>query len=1193
MSPGLRRDGTVARVLSGLFALAVGVASADIRFDDVSTPAGITGMGESYGTTFTDIDGDGYVDIFANNHQYTDSYLYHNRPGGTAETGGRIFHEVAASQLTGAFQVLTDSHGLMAADWDNDGDTDIMEVTGAGWHFPLWENLGAGTFVNRAAELGFYYPPDWLVSTSRDGMPTGGRSPLFLDYTGDGRLDVLVTTRDNYPAYRTPTGTFRQDLQLNGDPLFVLDESTGVDMANDVPCHYALLAELTGDGVQDVICADSSRVERVWDVTQLPWREVRSVIGDALYNAYPADFAVGDFNGDLRTDLFAPLSAAGTNMVHLVSSQVINGYFAETFTGGSFAFNAIGPVSFEFDWWTEIGDIFYGAARLSPPPSVYLQTYDGQAVGAAPRHILFELTCAEAAGNPSLGATGVYIGCDNGRWTVQIPGVRDWNTGLVLRSTAFSNLAVTGAVQRGQPTGGGQYLFLQDASHRLVNSSSNVPAVNRSCKSAAAGDLDNDGDLDIYVGCVSVLSNLENWIAENQGDGTFTLVPDAGGAIGQMPEGRLDTVSLGDFDNDGRLDLLLANGHLFRPMSYAGRYQLFRNVSDNANHWVQLKLQGTISNRDGIGAIVYATTPDGRVQMREQGGGQHKKSQDFSRIHFGLAGATQVDIEVRWPSGTVDRFDGLAADAIHTLVEGGSVGYRLSVSDLSVDEGAGDAVFDVTLSPAPGAGESVTVAYRTADGSALAGSDYVETVGNLVFGPGETQKSVAVPVLDDMLAEAAETFELSVSSVQAAGVTATATIVDDDGGGTTPACGAPVYDKASETAAFLWNDCGTDDWHLRVTAGGQTVTYEGGVSSDQAFTSLAGFRLSADDVLTPSPFTTPTDGPITFLMNVGGTGHDGIDFSVAAGAGGCFTLTAPDGVPVYAGANRVAVGVSVDLSDYGACGGEPPPVPVCGAPDYDKAIETAAFLWNDCGTDDWHLRVTAGGQGVSYTGTLTSTPALASLAPFSYEANDVLPPAFVMNVGSTGQDGLDFTLVPGADVCLTLDGPAGMTLLAGATRIDVGDSVSLPDFGPCGSQPPPLPACGAPVYDKASETAAFLWNDCGTDDWHLRVTAGGQTVTYEGGVSSDQAFTSLAGFRLSADDVLTPSPFTTPTDGPITFLMNVGGTGHDGMDFSVTAGADGCFALTAPPGVPVYAGADRVPVGDTVSLTDFGGCTAF
>ncbi len=175
----------------------------------------------------------------------------------------------------------------------------------------------------------------------------------------------------------------------------------------------------------------------------------------------------------------------------------------------------------------------------------------------------------------------------------------------------------------------------------------------------------------MYAGCAGEIKNLDNILYENDGRGNFTAITGAalGDARGDI-YGRMDAVLTADYDLDGRLDLLVTNGKFPRAFSYSGRQQLFRNLTNNSNHWVEIDLQGTISNRDGIGARVFATTPDGKVQLREQGNGMHIHSQNHQRLHIGLGQNRQVDLEVRWPSGVIEYFAAMKVDRLHRLVEG-------------------------------------------------------------------------------------------------------------------------------------------------------------------------------------------------------------------------------------------------------------------------------------------------------------------------------------------------------------------------------------------------------------------------------------------------------------------------------------------------------------------------------------------
>jgi hypothetical protein len=121
-------------------------------------------------------------------------------------------------------------------------------------------------------------------------------------------------------------------------------------------------------------------------------------------------------------------------------------------------------------------------------------------------------------------------------------------------------------------------------------------------------------------------------------------------------------LAVGDLDHDGRLDVLVVVQN--EPLVY------LHNESERAGHFVVFQLEGKRSNRDAVGTKV-AVTCGRRVRVAHRvGGGSYQSSSD-PRLHFGLAGARRVDsVEVRWPSGQVDRFGPLEADTAYRLVEG-------------------------------------------------------------------------------------------------------------------------------------------------------------------------------------------------------------------------------------------------------------------------------------------------------------------------------------------------------------------------------------------------------------------------------------------------------------------------------------------------------------------------------------------
>jgi hypothetical protein len=239
----------------------------------------------------------------------------------------------------------------------------------------------------------------------------------------------------------------------------------------------------------------------------------------------------------------------------------------------------------------------------------------------------------------------------------------------------------------------------------------------------------------------------------------------------------------------------------------------------------------------------------------------------------------------------------------------------LYIDDTSRSEGdsSGVARFVVRLSPA--ATGTVTVNYATANGTATSPGDFTARSGSLTFPAGTTTRNIDVPISNDNIAEATETFRVVLSSPSGAVLgdsSATATIFDNDS--SAAECGRPSYNKSVDNALFVWQDCATGRWSVRAMVGTSTGTFVGNVSASAPFSNLAGFSIEASDSLT----STSNPARIAFKLNVGNGGQDGFDFNAATGAGACLTLQSP-AKPVYYGPGRKPVGPSVDLATGGAC----------------------------------------------------------------------------------------------------------------------------------------------------------------------------------------------------------------------------------------------------------------------------------
>jgi tetratricopeptide (TPR) repeat protein len=144
-------------------------------------------------------------------------------------------------------------------------------------------------------------------------------------------------------------------------------------------------------------------------------------------------------------------------------------------------------------------------------------------------------------------------------------------------------------------------------------------------------------------------------------EGRFVDVTSEAGPPWQLPRlGR--ALARGDLDNDGRDDLVLVAQD--GPLAY------FHNGTQAPGHWVTLQLEGTSSNRDAIGARVTIAASGQRQVSWRVGGGSYQSASD-PRLHAGLGAAERIaSVEVAWPSGRVDRYEGLKADAGYYLREG-------------------------------------------------------------------------------------------------------------------------------------------------------------------------------------------------------------------------------------------------------------------------------------------------------------------------------------------------------------------------------------------------------------------------------------------------------------------------------------------------------------------------------------------
>ncbi len=223
---------------------------------------------------------------------------------------------------------------------------------------------------------------------------------------------------------------------------------------------------------------------------------------------------------------------------------------------------------------------------------------------------------------------------------------------------------------RGRPgkPAGPQSVFLRNDGGTWIDVTAAVGVGVSLALSAAWLDVNNDGYLDLFVtrDVDDVGQNVPNALFINNGNGTFTDVAGSAGVTGPT-DGDSDSAAWGDFNGDGALDIVVG-------VNLSATSVLVYLNQEAANHWfiVQLRDPQTL-NRQAIGAKVWLTT-GGRTQYREVIGGGAFRSQTPSYLHFGLGSATSVDtLRIRWPDGTEEIYSGVAVDQRYTATKGGGM----------------------------------------------------------------------------------------------------------------------------------------------------------------------------------------------------------------------------------------------------------------------------------------------------------------------------------------------------------------------------------------------------------------------------------------------------------------------------------------------------------------------------------------
>ena len=519
--------------------------------------------------------------------------------------------------------------GAAFFDYDHDGWLDVFLVNGTSFDPAvsakaptsyLFHNNRDGTFTDVTAKAGL----------TASGW---GQACCVGDFDNDGFDDLFVTYWGRNVLYRN-----------NGDGTFTdVSEKAGVAGSGTRWGAGCCFLDYDRDGHLDLFVAnyvnfDPEKAPAPGDSAYCRYNEIPVPCGPLGYaggtNILYRNRGDGTF-ADVSEESGIVMPRGPSGMVFVPSN------WRPT---GSYGMGAA-AADFDNDGWPDI----YVACDTAPS-LLYRNNHDGTF-----REIAVPAGCAFDENGVALAGMGVGVGdYDNDGW-------------LDLARTNFSEQVTT--------------LYRNYGGAFEVASLRAGLGANRKYLGFGVDffDYDNDGWNDLFIANGHVYSQIaarklhltyrqQKLLYRNLGTGRFEDVSGQAGAP-ILAEHVSRGCAFGDFDNDGRVDVLVNN--LDEPPT------LLRNETDTPNNAILIKCVGTRSNRSAIGTRVKVTT-GGRSQIREVMSGSSYYSQNDLRLHFGLGAATAADVvEIAWPSGARETLPGLGANQSFLIHEGkGVVGHE-------------------------------------------------------------------------------------------------------------------------------------------------------------------------------------------------------------------------------------------------------------------------------------------------------------------------------------------------------------------------------------------------------------------------------------------------------------------------------------------------------------------------------------
>lgn len=540
-------------------------------------------------------------------------------------------------------------------------------------------------FVEVSADAGIDFVHVNGASGQKYFPETMGGGVAFLDYDGDGRLDVYLVNGAPLPGYRATSETGNALYRNRGSGIFEkISEAAGAnDRGYGMGCAAA---DYDNDGNLDLLVTNygANAIYRNQGHGRFADATGRAAVGDTSWSTSAAFL---DFDNDGDLDLYVAnyvkydLSFAALELEPYVAGSIavrdVKSYpHPRNFSGAAdVLYSNRGDGSF-VDVTAHSGMV----DTVEPEGrglGVVASDFDGDGsidlyvANDATRNFLYHNT-----GNGSFREIGALAGAAYG-----LDGRKE--AGMGVDAGDYDNdgdmdIAVTNF--QNEPNS----LYEYHSKLRFSNASYLSGAGLASLRPLGFGigffDYDNDGHQDLFAanGHVQDLAGevdpytsyaqqdllLRNRGPDESGRYRYEDVSDTAG-----PGLKLERVgrgcAFGDYDNDGDVDILVGNS--------GQRAALLRNDGGNAGNWLSISVLTAVSGRSSVGARILVRAGD-LHQVKEVKGSYSYLSQSDMRVSFGLGNRTAADVvEIRWPGGEMQRLPGVEANRFLTVVEGGGV----------------------------------------------------------------------------------------------------------------------------------------------------------------------------------------------------------------------------------------------------------------------------------------------------------------------------------------------------------------------------------------------------------------------------------------------------------------------------------------------------------------------------------------